>query len=149
MIMSGTVFMKFKKMTVALLCMIVTLTVLFTPVCHSSSDVVLQEKYYFEKANVFVIGRCSNIVTDGSWDGGFYIGKQNHTALGILDTLFERLHIYVFNGSIHKFFYRTTYGGVFMRNVTGIFFWGRSGSGVGLPPITLVRCHAEQVWATI
>jgi len=107
------------------------------------------DQYYFEDVNVLLIGRCRAIGSDGTWNGGLFIGEQLSPDISSEGTHFEGLRVLVYNTSIFNLY--TSFSEstivVSMRDATGVFFWGAKGFGVRrIPPIIFVQCHVEKVW---
>ena len=136
-------------LTVAIGLVITTLNI---PVgcSNPSNNPEPEEEYYFEDANVLIVGRCRTISHDGSWTGRLFIGTQRFTSLSSGNKSLERLNVLVHNETNTNLFYRIKLGGTGMHNATGIFFWGSKGSGVSkIPPLAFVLCHAEKLWVNI
>lgn len=109
------------------------------------------DEYYFENANILILGRCSTITSTDGWLSGIFIGKQQYAGIAVHEAVLERVHIIIFNESI--FNYSKSLPNmqdisVFMNNADGFFFWG-GGNPHHLrliPPIILIKCHAGKIW---
>ncbi len=112
----------------------------------SSND---KEEIYFEDARILLIGRCRTIVSGGEdpWTGGLVIGHLDYAGVDICDTPREGICILARNGLNRVFFLGPTNYTVFLRNASGIFFWGAKGSGASeVPPFVFIWCHSERAW---
>jgi len=144
--------MKRKRLLLALMVAVLAGTFCI-PVSSSSSfnnnsEIVnMGDVLYFENVNVFVIGRCRTIYSDGSWDGGLFIGDQTHSGIETHDSPLERIRIIIYNETILDpwiSFSGLSRAIIGMNNASGIFFWGAKGNGIKiLPPIIFVCCHAS------
>ncbi|GAG84855.1 unnamed protein product, partial [marine sediment metagenome] len=139
--------MNISKKALAVAIILLFVGVAFAPIC-SSNTYTHGKDYYFEDADVFVIGRCRTIGSDAPdpWIGGLFIGTRYYSEAIASNTSLERLHVLIRNESTNIAFFRLIGAGVYMFNAEGIFYWGAKGCGVRkIPPIVIIMCHAESV----
>jgi len=121
----------------------------YIPLC-SSKTILQSDEYYFEDVNVFIVGRCRTIGSDGTWMGGFFVGTQQYPEVQVTDTRFEGIRIRIYNESMNNPLFsisRLINAKNDMRDAKGIFFWScwNQFSARLIPPIVFVSCHAKEV----
>jgi len=139
--------MKSNGLRINILMMLILVLLLFPSIC-SSNTYTYGEDYYFEDADVLVIGRCRTIGSDASdpWIGGLFIGTRYYSEAIASDTPLERLHVLIRNESTNEAFLKLVNAGVYMFNASGIFYWGAKGMNVKkIPPLIFIKVHAESV----
>lgn len=139
--------MKRKVLASALLLLIILLGPIFISICSCGED---PKEYYFENVNVFVVGRCRTICSDGTWLGGLFSGNLKAADAMTDNEPLERFRVIVYNESIfhpHATFSRLYDATVGVRYANGVFFWSAKGNGISIfPPAVFIWCHAEKVW---